>query len=75
MNDAFVFCDGYHQSGWNPGADMIEHWLAQHILAFLSREYPTDYRLYVGPRALEQDGSICGLPTEDERRMLHGKDH
>ncbi len=74
MNDAFVYCDGYYQRGWNPGTVRIENWLAAHILAFLLHEYPIDYRHHVGQRALEQDGSICRLPREDELQMLHGKD-
>lgn len=73
MSDAFVFCDGYHQLGWNPGDDQIEHWLAEHLLAFLLREFPVDYRRYSGPYALERDGSICRLPTDDEFRGFMGK--
>jgi hypothetical protein len=61
-NQAFVFCEGYAKLGWHPNYP-INVWLTEHILAFLLREYPEVYRKYSGPDLLEQDGSICRLPT------------
>ncbi len=73
MTEAFIFCDGYARVGWKPGCDQIEFWLAEHLLRFVSREYPAQYASYVGPRILEQDGSICRLPTDEERRIVDWK--
>jgi hypothetical protein len=68
MNDAFVFCEGYAKLGWTPDIP-IETWLAEHILAFVSREYPAVYGPFRGAAPLERDGSICRLPTPEERRI------
>ncbi|MCI0398097.1 MAG: hypothetical protein L0332_28705 [Chloroflexi bacterium] len=68
-NQAFVFCDGYRQLGWNP-AERIELWLAEHIVAFVLREYPAQYRQFQGSGVLQKDGSICRLPTPQEAQML-----
>jgi hypothetical protein len=68
MTEAFIFGEGYQKLGWTP-AIAIEHWLAEHILAFLLRSYAADYRQYVGPIALAQDGLICRLPTAVEQAI------
>lgn len=68
MNDAYVFGDGYHAVGWEP-TNTMEVWLTKHVLAFLVRHYPADYSPYVGGEPLEEDGSICRLPTGNEVRL------
>jgi hypothetical protein len=66
MNEAFVFCEGYRKLGWTPDTP-IETWLAEHILAFVLREYPAVYGPFQIATPLEQDGSICHRPTPEER--------
>ena len=65
MNDAYIFGEGYAKLGWTP-AKLIEDWLAEHILAFVLHEYPERWGMLRGPVALQQDGSICRLPTAEE---------
>ena len=67
--EAFVFCEGYRKLGWTP-AVAIERWLAEHLLAFVLREYPDEYRRFAGKRALSCDGSICRRPTAKEAEGL-----
>ena len=64
MSDAFVFGDGYSKIGWHP-AQSVETWLAEHIVAFILREYPEAYNKQCGTFALKKDGSICRLPNPD----------
>jgi hypothetical protein len=66
MTQAFVFCEGYVKLGWTPN-EPIETWLTEHILAFVLREYPAVYGPFQGTAPLERDGSICRLPTPEER--------
>ena len=73
MTEAFILCDGFTQLGWHPSLQPIEMWLAEHIVTFLLREYHSDYEQFIGPEPLELDGSICRLPTEDERRIADWK--
>ncbi len=40
----------------------------KHALTFLLKNYP-EYKQYLGETPLERDGSICRLPTEEERVM------
>jgi hypothetical protein len=69
MNMAYVFCEGYSKLGWRPDKASIETWLTDHILAFVLREYPGVYGPLCGPVSyIEEDGSICRLPTEEEKR-------
>ena len=69
MNMAYVFCEGYHKLGWRPDLP-IEGWLGDHILAFILREYPETYQSLRGPIShIREDGSICRLPTEEEKRV------
>lgn len=68
---AYVFGDGYSKLGWTPEKNYIEWWLAQHLLNFLASNYPDDYRQYVGTVPLEEDGSICRLPTREELARFH----
>lgn len=68
MNEAFVFCDGYAKLGWTPH-DSIEEWLAEHLLAFVLREYPELFGTGKGPLFPGQDGSICRRPTKEEKGM------
>lgn len=68
MNIAYVLGDGCAKLGWDPRQDVIEHWLAEHVLAFLTREYPDEFAQFLGPEPFAQDGSLCRLPTDDERR-------
>ncbi|MFZ6028183.1 MAG: hypothetical protein ACOYYS_10760 [Chloroflexota bacterium] len=65
MTDAYVFCEGYRKRGWTPDIH-IEMWLAEHIIAFVVREYPQDYGIYRGELIPERDGSICRLPAGKE---------
>jgi hypothetical protein len=69
MTNAYVFCEGYAKLGWTPNSS-IETWLAEHVLAFLLREYPDVYGKFRGDLSLERDGSICRTPTLDERHVL-----
>jgi len=62
MNDAFVFGEGYIKLGWHPQVS-IETWLITHIISFIIREHPNQYKEYCGPIKPEQDGSICRLPN------------
>jgi hypothetical protein len=68
---AYVFGEGYGKLGWTPEKNLLEWWLAQHILNFLASNYPDDYQQYVGPAPLEEDGAICRLPTREELARLH----
>lgn len=69
MNYAFVLCEGYYRLGWQPMEDTIEVWLAEHILAFVLREYPETYSCWQGVNVLERDGAICRKPTAEEREL------
>lgn len=68
MNQAFVFCEGYTKLGWTP-QDRIEVWLAHHLLSFVLREYPEQFGKWKGDLSLKQAGSICRLPTTEEKQM------
>ncbi len=76
LDQAFVFCEGYFKLGWRPyGADegaykgsyAIEIWLMEHVVAFVLQEYPEVYGYLKGTRALDLDGSICRLPSADDK--------
>jgi hypothetical protein len=66
LTQAFVFCEGYARLGWTPDAP-IETWLTEHIVAFVLHAYPAVYEPFRGAAPLEYDGSICRLPTPEER--------
>ncbi len=66
---AYVFGVGYTQRGWSPGTVPIEWWLAHHILQFLTNHYRDDYKQYLGTLSLEQDGTLCRMPTREELEM------
>ena len=68
MREAFVFCDGYARLGWSP-QDRIEVWLAEHLVAFVLKEYPERFGKWRGNVPLKLDGSICRLPTSAEKQM------
>lgn len=68
LTEAFVFCEGYARLGWTPDIP-IETWLTEHILAFVLREYPAVYGPFRGAAPLARDGSICRLPTPEERQI------
>jgi hypothetical protein len=68
LTQAFVFGEGYAKLGWTPD-EPIETWLTEHILAFVLREYPAVYGAVQGSAPLERAGSICRLPTPEERRI------
>ena len=57
-NEAFIFGSGFQKLGWNPELQMLEIWLAEHLMAFLVNIYPEKYKHLVGEFPLEQDGSI-----------------
>ena len=42
-------------------------WLTDHIIAFVMREYPEIYKIFSGSMAIESDGSICRVPTPEEK--------
>ena len=67
-NEAYIYCNGYAKLGWKP-TQKIEVWLVEHILAFIFREYPLAYAKLYGAEPLEKDGSICRLPTIEEKRV------
>lgn len=67
-NEAFVFCEGYAKLGWTP-RDRIEFWLAEHLVAFVLKEYPKLFDKWKGNVRLKLDGSICRLPTRAEKAM------
>jgi hypothetical protein len=67
-NEAYIFCNGYAKSGWTSD-ESIELWLIEHIIAFILREYPSAYTGYVGSLPITKDGSICRLPTSEEKRI------
>ncbi len=68
MTQAYVFGDGYRAVGWSPPKS-IEVWLMEHVLSFLARHYLSDYTQDIGAESLNEDGSICRLPTADEARL------
>lgn len=53
MTEAYIFGAGYVKMGWDPSSP-IETWLAEHITAFVLREYPECYEGHLGPQALAQ---------------------
>jgi hypothetical protein len=65
MTEAYVYGDGYTALGWTPNKP-IELWLTGHVLSFLVQQYPSAYARYLGSEPLEEDGSICRLPTPHE---------
>jgi len=68
--ESYFFCGGYAKAGWQPLEDsIIEIWLVQHILAFVTREYPDFWNHLLGPDELWEDGSICRLPTSEEKSV------
>lgn len=69
MNEAYIFCDGYNKLGWSP-KERIELWLTEHILSFISQEYPEVFIPWAGPVHLNKDGSIVRLPTYKEKKLL-----
>jgi hypothetical protein len=70
VTQAYALCEGFKRVGWGPKEQSFESWLCEHIMRFLVREYGGTYANLIGPHPLEQDGSICRLPTKDERTML-----
>lgn len=57
-DDAFIFGLGFETLGWNPEKQPMLIWLAEHLLAFLVREFPEQYAPLIGEDPLDQDGSI-----------------
>jgi hypothetical protein len=47
----------------------IEDWLAEHILSYLLRIAPAEYMPLLRSTPLEQDGSICRRPTDQEHAV------
>lgn len=68
--ESFVFGEGYSKLNWMPETSCIEWWLTHHILSFLAKHYPDGYQQYFGSEPLEEDGSICRLPTTEEQETL-----
>jgi hypothetical protein len=48
MNDAYAFCDGYRNCGWDPALS-IERWVSGAAIGFLMGEYP---ELFQNPAAI-----------------------
>lgn len=74
MTEAYVLGDGYHALGWRPAEKSMERWLLEHILSFLARHYAQDYAGLVGTEPLEEDGSICRLPSAREALVFSSAD-
>jgi hypothetical protein len=68
MTAAYVFGVGYAKLGWTP-QDPLETWVTEHILAFILQAYPDKWRSYCGPRRPGKDGTICRVPTLEEKRI------
>jgi hypothetical protein len=66
--EAYVFGEGYAKLGWQPTIP-IEHWLVEHIIAFLLQCYPEDYAMYRGAARLGQSGVICRAPSAEEKQQ------
>lgn len=66
MNDAYAFGEVYSELGWSLD-EIIEFWLAEHVVAFILREYPEQFGKWRGNEPLSQDGSIFRLPTPQEK--------
>jgi hypothetical protein len=66
--EAYVFGEGYAKLGWQPTIP-IEHWLVEHIIAFLLQSYPDQYARYRGAESLRQSGAICREPSPEEQQQ------
>ena len=66
--EAYVFGEGYAKLCWQP-AIPIEHWLVEHIIAFLLQSYPEQYARYRGAGSLRQSGAICREPILEEQQQ------
>ena len=58
LNEAFIFGSSFQKVGWIPESEVLEIWLAEHLMAFLVKIYPEKYKDLLGEFPLEQDGSI-----------------
>ena len=67
---AYMFCEGYRKLGWHPHLRNIESWLRDHIVAFVLREYPERWGNFRGNDPIDEDGSICRPPTDEEKRIM-----
>jgi hypothetical protein len=65
-SDAFVFGHGYAKLGWQPAAQPIELWLIEQVLAFVLKEYQTQYEEWVGTLGAEANTAICRRPNVEE---------
>lgn len=60
LNQAYIFGTGYIKLGWQPDKTSLEHWLAEHLVSFLEKNYSKDYEGYFNKfgTLLEQNGKI-----------------
>lgn len=63
-DDAFMFGVGFEALGWNPEQQPLLIWLAEHLIAFLTRVFPERYAQLVGEFPPDQDGSIFTRDSE-----------
>jgi hypothetical protein len=57
-NEAFIFCQGFENLGWDVERQDLKIWLAEHLMAFLVRISPNQYAPLVGEFPPELNGSI-----------------
>lgn len=70
--NAYEFGLGYALEGWGKDSRDMESFIVHHVLAFIIREYSKDYVDSIGSEPLRQDGSICRLPTPEEKKIYDG---
>lgn len=69
---AYVLCDGFRKLGWEPTTS-IEKWITEHVLSFLRMNFQDDYLDYLGNLALECDGSMVYLLSEEEKSIFNSR--
>ena len=68
--NAYLFGFGYTKLGWSSNKNIIEDWLAGHLVTFLAQNFTDQYSAFIGEIELEQDGSICRMLTSEENKRL-----
>lgn len=64
--NTYDFHKTYMKKGYRPSTGpAIESWLAEHIVAYVLKNFPEDYSKYVGKEKLMYNGKIVDPPDPD----------
>ncbi len=75
LTQTYILGAGFETLGWNPEKEQLDRWLTHHVLVFLLKHYPDQFKWGEGKLDLRQNGSICRKITDIEDRIWNWKKH